>query len=331
MEHDQQQPSPPVVAVVVAREPAPHLEVALRALAAQDAPNITCLVLVSGAADPAPVGGADLAPGGSGDPSPVAGADPSPVGDADPVAARIGTVLPGAFIRRCPAHMGFADAANEALLLVEGGGGYFCFLHDDVVLDSDAVRHLVDEAVRSNAGIVGPKLVAPDDNRRLLSTGDAADKFGELSPLSEPRELDQEQHDAVRDVFALSSACLLVRADLLRALHGFDTEMTAHGSAVDLCWRTHVAGGRVLVVADARAGPFAATTYDEVDGRLEGDGHVALRYAEPVNGSARSIAGILNDTGNVLGLMPHPERALEPAHGGTDGRRMFEGLPEAIA
>ena len=269
MEHDQQQPSPPVVAVVVAREPAPHLEVALRALAAQDAPNITCLVLVSGAADPAPVGGGDLAPGGSGDPSPLAGADPSPVGDADPVAARIGTVLPGAFIRRCPAHMGFADAANEALLLVEGGGGYFCFLHDDVVLDSDAVRHLVDEAVRSNAGIVGPKLVAPDDNRRLLSTGDAADKFGELSALSEPGELDQEQHDAVRDVFALSSACLLVRADLLRALHGFDTEMTAHGSAVDLCWRTHVAGGRVLVVPDARAGHFAATTYDEFDGRLD--------------------------------------------------------------
>ena len=65
--------------------------------------------------------------------------------------------------------------------------------------------------------------------------------------------------------------------------------------------------------------------------RLEGDGRVALRYAEPVNGSARSIAGILNDAGNVLGLMPHPERAFEPAHGGTDGRRMFEGLLEAVA
>ena len=65
--------------------------------------------------------------------------------------------------------------------------------------------------------------------------------------------------------------------------------------------------------------------------RLEGEGRVALRYAEPVNGSARSIAGILNDAGNVLGLMPHPERAFEPAHGGTDGRRLFEGLLEAVA
>ena len=65
--------------------------------------------------------------------------------------------------------------------------------------------------------------------------------------------------------------------------------------------------------------------------RLEGEGRVAFRYSEPVNGSARSIAGILSDAGNVLGLMPHPERAIEPAHGGTDGRRLFEGLLEAVA
>ncbi len=60
--------------------------------------------------------------------------------------------------------------------------------------------------------------------------------------------------------------------------------------------------------------------------RLEGEGRVVFRYAEPVNGSARDIAGIVNDAGNVLGMMPHPERMIEPAHGGRDGRRMFEGL-----
>ena len=64
--------------------------------------------------------------------------------------------------------------------------------------------------------------------------------------------------------------------------------------------------------------------------RLEGSGRVAFRYAEEVNGSARRIAGILNETGNVLGMMPHPERALEPAHGNTDGRRLFEGLVETV-
>ena len=65
--------------------------------------------------------------------------------------------------------------------------------------------------------------------------------------------------------------------------------------------------------------------------RLEGDGRVAFRYTEAVNGSARNIAGILNSAGNVLGMMPHPERVVEDAHGGTDGRRLFEGLLEAVA
>jgi len=65
--------------------------------------------------------------------------------------------------------------------------------------------------------------------------------------------------------------------------------------------------------------------------RLEGDGRVAFRYTEEVNGSARSIAGILNAQGNVLGMMPHPERVVEPAHGSIDGRRLFEGLLEAVA
>ncbi len=64
--------------------------------------------------------------------------------------------------------------------------------------------------------------------------------------------------------------------------------------------------------------------------RLEGEGRVAFRYGEQVNGSARNIAGILNAGGNVLGMMPHPERKIETAHGGTDGRRLFEGVLETI-
>jgi phosphoribosylformylglycinamidine synthase len=64
--------------------------------------------------------------------------------------------------------------------------------------------------------------------------------------------------------------------------------------------------------------------------RLEGEGRVVFRYAEPVNGSARDIAGIVNPAGNVLGLMPHPERLIEPEQGGVDGRRMFEALQAAL-
>ncbi|GLS33165.1 phosphoribosylformylglycinamidine synthase [Mesorhizobium albiziae] len=60
--------------------------------------------------------------------------------------------------------------------------------------------------------------------------------------------------------------------------------------------------------------------------RLEGNGRIVFRYAEGTNpnGAINDIAGIINERGNVLGLMPHPENLIEPAHGGTDGRALFE-------
>lgn len=70
---------------------------------------------------------------------------------------------------------------------------------------------------------------------------------------------------------------------------------------------------------------------DDTLDRLEGEGRVAFRYHDNVNGSSRSIAGIIDEAGNVLGMMPHPERAIDPVHGGTDGRALFEGLVRAIA
>jgi phosphoribosylformylglycinamidine synthase len=89
------------------------------------------------------------------------------------------------------------------------------------------------------------------------------------------------------------------------------------------------AGENIVIPVAHHDGNFQAdaSTLD----RLEGEGRVAFRYTEEVNGSSRNIAGILNNAGNVLGMMPHPERALEPAHGNTDGRRLFEGLLETVA
>ena len=65
--------------------------------------------------------------------------------------------------------------------------------------------------------------------------------------------------------------------------------------------------------------------------RLEGEGRVAFRYVENCNGSRRDIAGVLNAAGNVLGMMPHPERAIDPAHGGTDGLALFENALRSLA
>ena len=69
--------------------------------------------------------------------------------------------------------------------------------------------------------------------------------------------------------------------------------------------------------------------------RLEGDGQIAFRYCAPdgaanddanPNGAANNIAGIFNDRGNVLGMMPHPERLADPELGGMDGAAMFAAL-----
>ena len=77
------------------------------------------------------------------------------------------------------------------------------------------------------------------------------------------------------------------------------------------------------------------STDPETLARLEGEGRVAFRYCDSSgavtddanpNGSLANIAGILNENGNVLGMMPHPERLAEAALGGTDGRAMFDGL-----
>ena len=81
------------------------------------------------------------------------------------------------------------------------------------------------------------------------------------------------------------------------------------------------AGQRIVIPVAHHDGNYFADE-DTLD-TLESEGRVAFRYAEPVNGSSRAIAGVLNAGGNVLGMMPHPERAIEPAHGGSDGRALF--------
>jgi phosphoribosylformylglycinamidine synthase len=74
--------------------------------------------------------------------------------------------------------------------------------------------------------------------------------------------------------------------------------------------------------------------------RLEDRGQIAFRYCSPEgtvdgtgnpNGSIQNIAGVFNESKTVMGLMPHPENAVEPLFGGCDGKAMFEGLVEALS
>lgn len=89
------------------------------------------------------------------------------------------------------------------------------------------------------------------------------------------------------------------------------------------------AGEEIVIPVAHHDGNYQAD--EETLDRLEGEGRVAFRYAGECNGAARDIAGIVSEKGNVLGMMPHPERAVEAAHGNQDGRRLFEGLLETVA
>jgi GT2 family glycosyltransferase len=209
--------APAVVAVVVTRDPGPWLEECLVALARQDYPELSVLVLVAG-------------------------------GGEDPT-ARVGAVFPDAFVRRL-GESGFGAAANEAMGMVEGAS-FFLFCHDDVVARANAVTLMVEESLRSNAGVVTPKFVRWDDRRVLLHVGMSADKTGAVVERLSPGEVDHGQHDNVRDVFVAPEGFTLVRTDLFIELGGFDPAIEAMAADLDLSWRAQVAGSRVVVCPDA--------------------------------------------------------------------------------
>lgn len=107
-----------------------------------------------------------------------------------------------------------------------------------------------------------------------------------------------------------------------------DVDLTVDNSQT--IFTSRYAAGETLSIPVAHHDGNYFADQDTLD-RLEGEGRIAFRYGGDVNGSARQIAGIVNAGGNVLGMMPHPERKIEAAHGGIDGRRLFEGLLEAVA
>ncbi len=211
---------PAVVAVVVAADPGPHFAQTLSSLAQQDYENLSVLVV-------------------------DAGSD-------EPIAERVAEVLPKAYLHRLAGDPGFSVAANQSLELVSGSP-FLLFCHDDVYLEPDCVSTLMGELYRNNGGIACPKLVSWDDSRRLAQLGMGSDRFGVMFDQVERGEFDQDQYDSVREVFVAPGGVQLVRADLFAALGGFDPGIKVLGEDLDLCWRAHVAGARVIVVPGAKA------------------------------------------------------------------------------
>ncbi len=244
--------APAVVAVVVTCDSGSWLEEALEALAAQDYPNLSVLVIDANSAE-----------------------DPT---------SRVARILPDAFVRRLPANRGYAASANEALKLVEGASHYL-LCHDDIVPAPDVVRVMVEEAFRSNAGIVTPKLLDWHEPARLLQVGMSADRGGSPVALAERGELDQAQHDNVRDVFFAPGGCVLVRADLFASLDGFDPLMGLYGEDLDFSWRAHIAGARVVVAPAARVRHLEAMS----SGRRAPGGGPPPKNAEAVRRRVRPL------------------------------------------
>ena len=106
-----------------------------------------------------------------------------------------------------------------------------------------------------------------------------------------------------------------------------DVKLTVENSQ-SLFTSGYTTGQQIVIPVAHHVGNYFAD--DATLDRLEGEGRVAFRYAESVNGSARQIAGVLNAAGNVLGMMPHPERMIEAEQGGTDGRALFESAVKAL-
>ncbi|MEU6670216.1 glycosyltransferase [Streptomyces sp. NPDC046727] len=130
-------------------------------------------------------------------------------------------------------------------------------LHDDCAPEPDALAQLlrvVDnelELGRDDVAVVGPKLRGWYDRRQLLEVGVSIANSGRRWTGLDRREQDQGQHDHVRTVLSVSTAGMLIRRDVFEQLGGFDRRLPLMRDDVDLCWRAHAAGHRVLVAPDA--------------------------------------------------------------------------------
>jgi phosphoribosylformylglycinamidine synthase subunit PurQ / glutaminase len=201
---------------------------------------------------------------------------------------------------REPAMVWHADTALPAgtdLVVLPGGFSYGDYLRCGAI----AARAPIMDAVRTHAGKGGLVLGVCNGFQILCEAG--------LLP----------------GVLMRNASLKFICRDVYLRIERSDTPFTRGYNAGQVI-RVPTAHGEGNYVADA------ATI-----ARLEGAGRVLFRYAAPdgardpcwnVNGSTNAIAGVLNEAGNVLGLMPHPENHVEAALGPTDGRGLFAGLTD---
>jgi GT2 family glycosyltransferase len=184
-------------------------------------------------------------------------------GSTDGTAELLARRIPQGRLVTLPANVGFGRGVAAAISDVPAvsQADLLLLLHDDLALAPDALPRLVRALQEDETlGIVGPKLREWTDDPVLAEVGMTVDRFGRAENRLDPGELDQGQHDRQRDVLYVSTAGMLLRSDVLRAMGGFDARYHVLRDDLDLCWRAWLAGYRVEVVPEAVAYHLAAAS-----------------------------------------------------------------------
>jgi GT2 family glycosyltransferase len=183
-------------------------------------------------------------------------------GSEVPAAAVVAGILPQAELMWTERNLGFGKACNYALGTSSNtvAGDFFLFIHDDVQIESDAALRLVETALQTGAGVVGGKGLDWHRPEVLVEVGMTADTF--CSPFSglEAGEIDQGQHEGLRETLFVTNACMLVSRALAARCGLWDGEYFAFGEDMDLCIRARLAGFKVMVQPSARFRHAAALT-----------------------------------------------------------------------
>lgn len=149
-----------------------------------------------------------------------------------------------AALENLPTHFNEGERENDWIWLI----------HDDCAPQPGALQALLDAVEdRPQVAIAGPKLRGWYDRTHLLEAGLSIANNGARWTGLEPREYDQGQHDGIREVLAVSTAGMLIRREVFEELGGFDPNLGLFRDDVDLGWRAHVAGHKVIAVTDAVA------------------------------------------------------------------------------
>ncbi|MGQ4413749.1 glycosyltransferase [Streptomyces sp. SAS_269] len=250
-----------VTAVLVSHDGARWLPDALAGLLGQERPVQNAVAADTGSADDS----AQLVTEALGDDRVLHLARRTGFGQAVEEASRIAPLLTPdelPYLRRPsgwdPVTRSWRDDAYDLPELPHGEPvQWLWLLHDDCAPEPDALAQLlrvVDnelELGRDDVAIVGPKLRGWYDRRQLLEVGVSIANSGRRWTGLDRREQDQGQHDHVRTVLSVSTAGMLIRRDVFEQLGGFDRRLPLMRDDVDLCWRAHTAGHRVLVAPEA--------------------------------------------------------------------------------